>query len=89
MYSKSPPPKKKPINFNTNYRREMEFVPINVDYFLLKFDTLKFFLGVRLHGGPQPNFNFLNVNCLILKKIKLGKDPPPHVDALLRKISKH
>ena len=27
-----------------------------------KFDALKFFLGVRLHGGSQPNFNFLNVN---------------------------
>ena len=25
--------KKKNINFNTNYRREMKFVPINMDYF--------------------------------------------------------
>ena len=24
-----------PINFNTNYRREMKLIPINVDYFLL------------------------------------------------------
>ena len=30
--------------------------------FLLQFDALKVFLGVCLHGGPQPNFNFFNIN---------------------------
>ena len=40
-----------PINSNTNYRKEMKFVPINMDYFLLQFGDLIFFLGVRLHGG--------------------------------------
>ena len=39
------------IYFNTNYRTEMKLVPIIMDYCLLQFDTLKFFLGVRLHGG--------------------------------------
>ena len=40
-----------PINSVTNYRREMKLIPINMDYSLLKFDALKFFLGVPLHGG--------------------------------------
>ena len=40
----------------------MKFVPFNIDYCLLKSDALKFFLGIRLHGGIQPNFNFFNVN---------------------------
>ena len=40
-----------PVYFNTNYRREMKFAPIIVDYCLLQFDALKFFLGIRLHGG--------------------------------------
>ena len=51
MYSR---PKKKgntTINSNTNYRREIKLVPINMGYCLLKFDALKFILGVRLHGG--------------------------------------
>ena len=47
-----------PINSNTNYRREMKIIPINMDYCLLQFDALQFFLGVRLHGGSAPNFNF-------------------------------
>ena len=54
-------PKKKqniPINFNTNYRKEIKVIPINMDYCLLQFDTLKFFLGVRLHRGSLHNFNF-------------------------------
>ena len=33
-----------------------------MDYFLLKFDTLKFFVGERLHEGSQLNFHFFNVN---------------------------
>ena len=50
MYSRS---KKKntPINSNTNYRREMKLGPKDMDYCLLQFDTMKFFLEVRLHGG--------------------------------------
>ena len=39
-----------PIYFNTNYRLEMKLVPIVMDYCLLQFDVLKFFLKVRLHG---------------------------------------
>ena len=55
--------KNTPNNFNTNYRRDMKLVPINLVYCLLQFDVLKFFLGVRLHGGRgRPNFNFFNVN---------------------------
>ena len=42
-----------PVYSNTIYRREMKLVPINVDYCLLQVDALKFFLGVRLHGGLE------------------------------------
>ena len=38
-------------NFKTNYPRKMKLVPINMHYFLLQFDVLKFVLRVRLHGG--------------------------------------
>ena len=38
------------IYFNTNYRAEMKQVPIIMDYCLLQFDALNFFLGVRLRG---------------------------------------
>ena len=41
-----PPP---PLNFNTNYRREMKFVPTNMDFYLFQFVVLKFYLGVYLH----------------------------------------
>ena len=34
-----------PIYFNTNYGTEMKLVPIIMDYCLLQFDALKFFLG--------------------------------------------
>ena len=51
-----------PVYFNRNNCTEMKLVPIIMDYCLLQFDVLKFFLGVRLHGGYQPNFNFFNVN---------------------------
>ena len=40
----------------------MKLVPIIMDYCLLQFDASKFFLGVRLHGGSQSNFNFFNLN---------------------------
>ena len=44
-----------PIYFNSNYRTEMKLVPIIMEYCLLQFDALKFYLGVRLQGGSQPN----------------------------------
>ena len=46
----------------------MKLVPIIMDYCLLQFDPLKFFLGVRLHGGFLPNFNFFNVNPQIFQR---------------------
>ena len=50
------------INFNANYRREMKLVPINMDYCLLQFDVLKFFLDVQLHERSPPNCDFFNSN---------------------------
>ena len=42
-----------------------------MDYYVLQFNALKFFLGVRLHGGggSQPNFNFLNVDSKFFNEI--------------------
>ena len=51
-----------PINSYTNYHREMELVPINMDYCLLQFDEWKFCLGVSVHGSSLPDFDFFNVN---------------------------
>ena len=31
---------------------------MNIDYCVLQFNALNFVLGVRLHGGSMPNFNF-------------------------------
>ena len=31
-----------PTNSNTNYRREMKLLPINMDYCLLQFGAIKF-----------------------------------------------
>ena len=47
--------KKKKI---TNYGAERKLVPIIMDYCLLQFDGLKFFLVVRLHGGLNLTLNF-------------------------------
>ena len=47
-----------PIYFNANYRTEMKLVSIIMDYCLLQFDALYFFLGVHLHRGSLPNFIF-------------------------------
>ena len=47
----------------------MKLVPSIMDYCLLQFDALKFFLAVRLHGESQPNFNFFNVNFQICQGI--------------------
>ena len=58
-----------PTNSNTNYRRKMKLVPMNVEYFLLQFDALKFFLRMSLHGGSLPSINFfLNVNLQIFQR---------------------
>ena len=38
-----------------------------MDYCLLQFDALKFFLEANLHGGSQPSFNFFNVNPKIFQ----------------------
>ena len=50
--------KKKTIYFNTNYRIEMKLVSVIMDYWLLQLDALKFFLGIRLHGGLYLNLIF-------------------------------
>ena len=46
----------------------MKLLSINVYYCLLHFDALNFFLGSRLHGESQPNFNFFNVNHQIFQQ---------------------
>ena len=68
MYRRSKQKQNTPIYFNTNYRTEMKLISIFMDYCLLQFDVLKFFLGVRLHGGSEPNFNFFNVNTQIFRR---------------------
>ena len=64
MYSRSKNKTKRstPINFNTNYRREMKLVPINMDYCLHQFDALNVFVGVHLHRESPPNFDFFQCN---------------------------
>ena len=66
MYSRSK--RNTIIYFNTNYRTETKLAPIIMDYSLLQFDALKYFLGVHLYGGSQPNFNFFNVNPQIFQR---------------------
>ena len=56
----------------------MKLVPIIMDYCLLQFDALKIFLGVRLHGGSQPNFNYFNVNPQIFQRNR----KVPHTNCL-------
>ena len=46
----------------------MKVVPIIMDYCLLHFDALQFFLEVRLHGESLPNFNFFNINPQIFQR---------------------
>ena len=43
-----------PIYSNINYREEMKFVPMIMDYCLLQFDASKFSVGVHLHGRFLP-----------------------------------
>ena len=67
-----------PIYFNANYHREMKLVPLMLDYCLLQFDALKFFLGVHLYEGPVSNFNFFNLNSQIFQwihKVHLSNCP--------------
>ena len=56
-------PKKKntPIFPVIYYRRKMEFIPFNMDYYLLQFDALKFFLRVRQHGRRGGGFFYLTL----------------------------
>ena len=51
FYSSSKKKRNTPIYFNVNYHTEMKLLPIIMNLCLLQFDALKFFLGVRLHGG--------------------------------------
>ena len=39
-----------------------------MEYCLLQYDTLKFFLGSRVHGGSLPNFNFFSVTSRIFQQ---------------------
>ena len=56
------------IYFTGDYRTEVKLVPIVMDYCLLQFDDLKFFLRMRLHEGSVVNFNFFNVNPQIFQR---------------------
>ena len=62
MYSRSKEKRNTPIYFKANCSTEMKLVPIILDYCLLQFDALKYFLAVRLHDGPLPNFDFFKAN---------------------------
>ena len=44
--------KNTPTNSNSNYRREMRLILINIYFCLPQFNALKIFLGFRLNGGP-------------------------------------
>ena len=46
----------------------MKLVPVNMNDCLHQFDVLKFFIGVRLCAGSQPNFKFFNVNPQIFQQ---------------------
>ena len=55
------------FQYKLSYRNEA--APIIMDYCKRHFDALKFFLGVRLHGGgSQNNFNSFNVNPHIFQR---------------------
>ena len=56
------------IYSNTNYRTEVKLVPVIMDYCLLQYNALKFFLGFNLHGWSEPNFNFFYVNPQICQR---------------------
>ena len=67
MYSRSNK-KQNTLYFNANYRTEMKLLPIIMDYCPLQLDGLKIFVGVCLHGGFQPKFNFFNANPQISQR---------------------
>ena len=67
MNSRSKKKRNAPIYFNSNYCTEIKLVSIIMDYCLLQFDVLKFFLGVHLHRESQPNLKFFNVNPKIFQ----------------------
>ena len=67
-YSSSNKKPNTPIYFSTNYLTDMKLVPIIMEYCLLHFNDLKFFLGILLDGGSLPNFNFFNVNTQIFQR---------------------
>ena len=51
------------FQYKLTYRNE---TGINImDYCVLQFDALKFFLEVPLHGGSMSNFNSFSVNLQI------------------------
>ena len=68
LYSRPKKKRNTPIYFNTNYRTKMKLVPIIMDYCLLQFEVLKFFLGVRLHGWYLSNFNLFKVTLQIFQQ---------------------
>ena len=59
LYSRYIYKRNTPIYFNTNYCTEMKLVPVIMDYCLLQFEVLKFFLGVHLHRGLNLTLIFL------------------------------
>ena len=61
--------KEKKLNTHINYCVEMKLIPIIMDYCLLLFDALKFFLGVHLHGGGG---HYLYLQKILLKISNFG-----------------
>ena len=61
-----------PIYFSINYRTKIKLVPVIIDYCLLQFDGLKFFLGGRQHEGGESllNFKFFNLNQQRFQQIR-------------------
>ena len=62
MYSRSKKTRNTPTYFNTNYGIEMKLVHFIMDYCLLHFDALKFFLLVCVLIGSLLKLKFFNVN---------------------------
>ena len=61
MYVQQVKKKNTHIYFNANYPREMKLVPIIMDYFLLQYDALKFFVGgaSTFGEGSLSNLNLI------------------------------
>ena len=58
-----------PTYLNSNYRTKIKLIPIIMDYCLLQFDALQFFLGVRLYGESLLNFDFFKVTPKFFNEI--------------------